>query len=468
MMSHYQVDLFTSLLHQFLGSNEALLTIDGEILAIQADDAVCYGTLTEAALVANKYLHLAEGDIAILNDPYSGGTTLNKLTYVTALSEDLLWVRQKTFQNSLKVGKTLEEEGVRIPPTPLRQKGALNEMILSAIQSHPLLPKNFRAWLEQECADITNRSQVLIETIESIGFTLTPELIEDYFKLCKNTAAQKIIDQVYGEARVDVVLDSGELLRLRLEIVDAKVILDFSGTSAAKTVYLTDAATFGACYAAVSKYYDFADMTNSATLSLIQVVKPSQCWLHGKYPSPILKGMTAGVAAIQNAIALAFSQIHKQKEQSINNHASLWIQIGDDAFELKNGEGACKANIGKNACAALSSIEELERRYPVKVLQYATRPNSGPARKMNGGAGLTLKIQALSDVNAAWLTDLTLHRPRLGANCSLGEVPAITLTAANSEESKALTTVGQITLKAGEVLCFSSGSGGSSGTLISQ
>ena len=230
----YQIELFHSLLNDFLQGESALLTIEGEVLAVRGEHPATYGTLSAAAGVVGKYLKLQEGDIAVLNDPYSGGSTLDEMTFVMAISEDLLWVSRRPMMKSIKSGKSVEEEGLRIPPTPLRQHGKVNDVILSAMQAHPACPPHFADWIKAQFAEMTLKTQRLFETLEATGFDITAELIEDYLELSRNLATQRISENASGETRVDIVLDSGELLRLNLEIHEGRIRMDFGGTSSAK------------------------------------------------------------------------------------------------------------------------------------------------------------------------------------------------------------------------------------------
>lgn len=462
---NYHNELFHSLLNSFLTGESALMSFDGEILGLRGEHPVSFGTLTTAGSTAAKYLHLQEGDIALMNDPYSGGSLLHEMTFVMAISEDLLWVTRRSLTPSLKLTKSVEEEGLRIPPTPLRQKNQLNEMILQAMQMHPACPPDFIPWIKEQIVDLTNKAKKLHEAIEFTGFTITGELIEEYIAACKNIATQKISERASGETKVDVVLDSGELLRLNLEIHDGKVHMDFGGTSSTKTVALTEAATYGTCLYALSKFYGFQDLSNSGTFSVLQVTKPSGCWLMAKYPVSTYKGMTCGVAALQTAIDLALAQIHTKQEHSIASHCALQFSLEykdqKQVLDLSGGKAANSENDGSCARISACSVEELEQKFPVKVLRIDRRHSTGGKGKKNGGRGLILKLAMQEDVQASWLTDLTLHRPRLPKNCSHGDPCEISLE--QQGETHPLPVLGHQVLKKQEIVVLSSGSGGGVG-----
>lgn len=462
---NYHIELFHSLLNDFLQGESALLTLEGDILAIRGKNPVTYGTLPTAASTAMKYLKLQEGDIAILNDPYSGGSLLGEMTFVMAVSEDLIWVTRRRLEAKVQISKSVEEEGIRIPPTPLLQKNQLNEFIVDAMQAHPACPPHFKDWLKKQCQDLTTQAQKLIQAVELSGFTITGELIEDYLELSKNAAWQKINERSSGETRVDVVLDSGELLRVSMDIHDGKINLDFSGTGNPKTVSLTESATLGACFYTLARFYGFDHIANSGSFSVLQLTKPTGCWLIGKYPAPTYRGMTCGVAALETALDMALSQIHQKGERALNSRCSLRFDLKNESknkvLTLHGGSGATASEAGASAQAKAFSIEQLERDFPVKVQRIDHRQSSGGKGKNPGGRGLIMKVEIRDSLEASWMTDLTLHRPRISKNCTHGDAGEVLIE--RQGEVTSLPVLGTQTFSAGDILTLCSGSGGGYG-----
>ncbi len=462
---NYQIELFHSLLNDFVVGESALLTVEGEVLAIRGKKPATYGTLTTAAHTTCKYLKLQEGDIAILNDPYSGGSILSELTFIVAISEDLLWVVRRPFAKGIKLVKSIEEEGIRIPPTPILQKGILNEMILSAIQAHPVCHPRFSEWLKEQIDDLTLKSKKIFEAIEFTGFTITSELIEDYIKLCKQAAVRKISEKAAGETRVDVTLDSGELLRLNLEINDGKISIDFSGSSASKSVALTENAVFGACYYALSQFYDFTDLTNSGTFSILQVTQPTGCWLLSKYPSSTYKGMTAGIAAIQSAMEQALSKIHSKSGTIHSSFCPVQVDLLSEKenffMEFAGGTGATHSEHGCDVFLKPFSIEQLEEKFPIKVSQVSRRERTHGNGKYSGGRGISFDLEFRENLNTSWVTDLTSNKPKLEKNSTQGDSGKIELWLDGKEEKISFSS--RQLIQKGSILKISSGNGGNYG-----
>lgn len=461
---NYQSELLHAFLYQFLEGESALITGEGQILAMTGKNPVSYGTLPAAVNTVSKYFKLQEGDVVLLNDPYSGGSTLNEFTFVTAVAGGLLLARSFALQNDLKIATSVENEGLRVPPTPLRQNGKINEVILTAMQSHPACPPSFTTWAQARCQELLQRAARFRSTLEASPLRLTTDSIKTYLDQSRDIAHHKVSESASGETRVDVLLDNGEMIRLKLEISDGQINMDFGGTSPSKTVNLTDSATYGVCFYTINSYYNLSAVANTGGFSLLQVTKPSGCLLQAKYPAPTIKGMSDGVAALQTAIYLALSQIHTKKEQSLGSLNSLRFQIknGSDTLtvSLPGGQGAHAGGEGKSGCGLSEnlSVEVLEKNYPVKVQRFDYRHSLGGKGKWNGGRGLTVQMEVLKPLEFTWMSDLSKNRPRLNKNCSHGDTVEVTLQSAG--QTQTLSVQGQVQAKVGDVITFCSGSGG--------
>lgn len=418
---NYQTELFHSLLNSFLNEDAALMLTDGTVLAVRGKSAPIYGTLAAAATTVSKYLKLKENDVAILNDPYSGGTTLNEMTFVMAVSEDILWMRNVPLSSNFVFAKSIEEEGLRIPPTPILMNGQINEMILGAMGAHPLCPPNLVDWVKSEIATMQNSAKRLHEAIEFSGLQVTPEIINSYISASRQAAADKISDSASGDTRVDITLDSGELLRVSMEIHEGKVTLDFSGTSAGKATFLTESAVYGVCFETISRFYGFTHLANSGSFSSLQIVSPAVCWLNAKYPSPAYRGVTIGASALKNAIELALLQIHSKSALALNCGISTRLQMNaQDCSTVLNigiGGGASNQQSGHQANSSFLSIEQLEKNHPLKVKEVKLKTSlEEESFKQTGGRGVEISFIAVSDLPLRWMTDLTESSPRLPKN----------------------------------------------------
>src|SRR5207248_10225652 len=97
---------------------------------------------------------LGPGDVAILNDPFAGGTHLPDITmvlpvFVGGYKAPIFYVASRAhhadvggkYPGSMGLCRTIDEEGIRIPPTKLVNGGATDESVLKNILSSVRTPE---------------------------------------------------------------------------------------------------------------------------------------------------------------------------------------------------------------------------------------------------------------------------------------------------------------------------------------
>src|SRR5437764_33135 len=128
----------------------ALLSREGDLLHTKSDldfEVTGFKSLAENSL---KYITLKPGEIMITNDSYGGGSFLHRYSFLMPLSvaegnhPGLFLCVRREFAPGLNICTKLDDEGLRIPPTPLFQNGQLISPIIEAMSMHPLCPAGFK------------------------------------------------------------------------------------------------------------------------------------------------------------------------------------------------------------------------------------------------------------------------------------------------------------------------------------
>lgn len=468
------VSILNHFLETFCPMNSALVTGEGEVLHLRAENPISYGTFGVAAQTVVKYLPLKIGDIALMNDPYSGGSILNEYTFITKLLEagplSIWFVQRHPYGHSIVSSKSVEEEGLRIPPTPICQNNQLNQIILGAMSAHPMCPPDFTAWIEKNCRDLETlvKKFTKIHTKHKISFSKNS--IKEYLDTARDVVKEKISESASGEARVEIHMDNKEMIRLHMEIHEGKITLDFSGTSTSKDQLLTESATHGICLHAIADFYNFGPLINTGAFAMLQLTKPSGCLLNAKYPAPLSAGALSVKATLQTALNLALANIHTKKKKALSSFCPIELELKKNSgqiavLRLPGGAGACSERastifaLGETLSEEFS-VEQLERNWPVRVQRMDYRNALVGKAVLNGGRGLTFKLEAIDEVQIQWRTDLTQHKVKVPKNSSFGDHAEVLLCHAGTE-SIALAPMGQMTLKAGDTLTLCSGTGGS-------
>ena len=282
----------------------ALLTREGDILHTKSDlpfEVTGFKYLAENSL---KYITLKPGEIMITNDSYSGGSFLHRYSFLMPLSSaegnfpGLLLCVRREFAPGLSVATRHDDEGLRIPPTPLFQNGQLITPIIDAMSFHPLCPAGFKDWLQTTVSDLSEMHKKWQALEKNCKMQFNASDIKKFLSFSQKYTTEKILEKAQGETRTEVRLDSGEVLKLHLEVNNGLVKADFSGSGPGFKAHVTDLATFGACYEALANFYELKCFKSSGSFSVLQVTKPLGCFLNAKYPSSTHQGLQVGVSAV--------------------------------------------------------------------------------------------------------------------------------------------------------------------------
>ncbi len=469
------MSLLHHLFESFCPNESALVTSDGDLLFVKSQEAINCATLGVAAQTVMKYLPLRIGDVAIVNDPYSGGSTLNECTFVTKLFENsgyaVWWAYRNKFQDKLLVAKTVEEEGIRIPPTPIFQNGNINQVIMSALSAHPACSTEFVNWITENSQWVSQKVKSFQSFLATSRTPFNKQAFKDYLNDSKNIARDKITEAASGDAKFEIYLDNGEIIKMQMEISDGQVRLDFTGTSISKTHLLTESAAYGVCFATIAKFYGFEQFANTGGFSVLQITKPQGCLLNAKYPAPLNTGVQTVQSALKTLVGMGLNHVHTKKAQGICAHNDIQIELAlpnqsSMTFALLGGAGQSLVNqnteehgihfaFGKSLCEKFS-LNKIEEQFPVLVQQCDFRKSENELS--HKGAGLSFKIQALADVEVQWRTDLCSDKNRFTKNMIQTHKAEISHFGPNSAQKK-MSSIGKFSLKAGESIMFQTANG---------
>lgn len=452
-------------LSNLLNPWEAACLLDSkhELLDLKAETLADLGTLPWAGKMASQYLNLGPGDVVILNDPFSGGTLLSYITLIYGMEgalTGLTLVVRTGFRARLSLGEKLDEEGLRIPPTPLMQKGLLMEPILEAICSHPEAPHALKA----RVLNLIERMRRLSETLNQ-----TPPSLTEHKKISHELFLKLLGDIPHGEVRVEHKLPEGETLRLKMEVKESQVLFDFSGTTPSKRMGLTDAATLGICAGAFLGFYHSNLKLTSQIMACFDVSAPLGSWLNSKYPTPTFRGMTEGSHIVAHLVSTALSQLATHKPMAASPTSPTWISF---EFAEKNrffdciptGIGAAQKSDGASALhiwirsPIINSIEQIESRFPIEIEEAKQRTSSGGKGHTRGGDGIIKKFNLLESAEFTFLQ--STHTPEGVQGGGAGQVSQILVN-----EKPLSSASGKLMLKKGDCVEIQTAGGGGYGKI---
>jgi N-methylhydantoinase B len=418
-------NLWQSLLEKILEPfpSAALVTPEGELLVAKYQSLADIGTLPAAALTCHQYFQLKTGDVIVINDPYSGGTLLSSVNLVAGVHFDgslpvgstpeALIVVRIPFKPRVIVAQSVENEGVRIPPTPLVSGGVLNEQVLSAIAAHPMAPPVLRAGLERGLLWLQEASAEIGRMKALSGISLNKRIAKDWLQSAQVRFQALLHDLSQGSAKAEVALSPRSKLALMIEIKDNRISFNFTGSGVPDRYALSDAATLGACVGALAAAMNVDIPLNGGILRSVDVIAPLGSVVHARYPSPVFMGFTDGTSVVAGLVLRLLGQIDKKLSMAQNGlgQCAFELDFGDGRFfydDLEPGAAATRDRRGSDALDLWRrthlqrSIETIEKMYPMRIRSVAIRSQSGGSGLLVGGDGQTKVIELLAPARLRW------------------------------------------------------------------
>ncbi len=411
-------------------ASTALFDPDGRMVMQAEHIPVHLGAMPSAVASVLAEAH-EPGDAWILNDPFAGGTHLPDITVISPVFADheLLGFAASRAHHA-DVGakepgsmpadsRTLEDEGVVIPPTRLVAAGELDREFLGSLTTRMRNPRQREADLRAQLAANRAGAERLSELAEQMGLAELREGFAETLDYAERRTRARIEEIEDGERTAEDVLegvDGDVRLRLRATVRGDGVALDFAGTDAQHDGNLNCplAVTLSACYFAMRVLTDPDVPACEGAYRPLKVRAPEGCLLNARPPAAVAAGNVETSSRVADLVLAAFGRALGQG--TMNN-----LTLGNDDFTyyetLGGGQGACPDADGPSAVhVAMSNtlntpLEALELEFPLRAVEYAVRRGSGGAGTHQGGDGVVREVEALEEMRYSLITERRRHAP---------------------------------------------------------
>jgi N-methylhydantoinase B len=400
-------------------------------MVMQAEHIPVHLGAMPAAVAAVLDEDHAPGDAWILNDPYRGGTHLPDITIVSpvfASGELLGYCASRAHHADVGApspgsmpadSRTLEDEGVVIPPTRLVEAGAVDTSVLSSLVSRMRNPGEREADLRAQLAANRAGAVRLDELARRYGLEPLREGMSETLDYAERRTRAAVAALGPGRRAARDVLEAVEGdLELRLEAVVAgdELRLDFSGSAAQHEGNLNCplAVTMSACYFALRVLADPDVPPCAGAYRPLEVVAPEGSLLNARSPAAVAAGNVETSSRIADLVLAAFGRALGQG--TMNN-----LTLGGDGFTyyetIGGGQGACPDADGPSAVhVAMSNtlntpVEALELEFPLRAVEYSLRRGSGGDGVHRGGEGVVRELEALEEMEFSLITERRRHAP---------------------------------------------------------
>ncbi len=413
-------------------SSTALFDAGGE-LVVQAEHIPVHLGALPASVAAVTRSPQRPGDVWILNHPYAGGTHLPDVTMVAPVfaGERLLgFVANRAHHadiggarpGSMPAGaRTLFEEGLVIPPVRLVSGGDEQPDILALILANCRRPDERRGDLRAQAACLALGARRLGEIEASRGAGAVSESmrqVQDYSARRVANALAVLPAGVYeGEDALegDGITEAPIPVRVRVTVSSESLVFDFTGSAleVAGNVNCPRAVTVSACLFVARCLLDPSPLGAAGCTRVTRVVTEPGSVVDAHPPHAVAGGNVETSQRIVDAILAALGEplaLPAASQGTMNN-----LVVGSSHFSyyetMGGGCGASSEGPGFDALhSAMTNtlntpVEAIERDFPLEVLRYELREESGGRGFYSGGRGLVRALRLLEPATVSLLMD---------------------------------------------------------------
>lgn len=434
----------------------ALFDTEGRLIAQAEHIPVHLGAMPEAVEAVRKQ-DPQSGDIWLLNDPFAGGTHLPDLTMVSPITLDDEPVGYAVSRahhadiggmapGSMPAGaREIYQEGVRIPPVRIVRGGKPNDQLLSLVLANVRNSDERQADLRAQIAANERAESRLAELRDEHGrdrLRAAFDAVIDYSRTRIQTAIRELPNGTFTAEDVlegDGITDDDIPIRVVLTITDASISVDFTGTAhqVDGNVNAPRSVTKSAVYFVVRAVTDPDIPPNHGCYEPITVDIPSGSLLDPQPPAAVVGGNVETSQRVTDTVLSAFAkavpdQLPAQGHGTMNNLTigsrdgesfSYYETIGGGFGGRPHKDGMDGVQVGMTNTLN-TPIEALEAAYPLRVMRYALRPNSGGRGQFRGGLGIERQLRVDVPATVSLLTERRRHQPKGvagGADGACGE-----------------------------------------------
>ncbi|HUA18105.1 MAG TPA: hydantoinase B/oxoprolinase family protein [Bryobacteraceae bacterium] len=426
----------------------AVYDAGGETVAMGDHMPVHLGAMPLSVQHAMRAFDLRPGDVAILNDPFRGGTHLPDITAVSGVflhgsRKPAFYVANRAHHadvggmspGSMPLAREIYQEGIRIPPVLLVRGGRMDREMLALILANVRTPVEREGDLLAQCMAIQRGERRLLDLAAKYGMAKVSRnmtALKDYSERMLRAAIRRLPD---GRYRFEDQLDNDGVSAKPVKITTAVTIhgdratVDFTGSDPqvegsvnANYAVAVSAATY------VFRCLVREDIPYTAgVMRPLEVIAPSGLVVSAQAPAAMAAGNVETSQRITDVILGALAQaapelIPAASSGTMNNLSfGGWDPFRKQAFAyyetIAGGMGASAVSAGASATHTHMTnswntpVEAFEHLYPLRIRGYRIRSGSGGRGRHRGGDGIVREFEFLTPAQVTILSDRRSRGP---------------------------------------------------------
>lgn len=413
----------------------AVLDADGFLVVNAPHIPVHLGSMGVCVREVMKQIQMDEGDVVITNHPAFGGSHLPDVTLIKPVyfrKKRIGFVANRAHHAEIggrKPGSmpanasTLEEEGVIIKPTYLIRKNKARWDAIRALFSDGKYPT--RLWEENQAdlngalAAVVYGEKALLELCEKYSVanvTGYMRRLREHASSLLSQSLRKLPNKIF---RAEERLDDGSLLKVKIT-KRGKLRIDFSGSAAVHSGNLnaTRAIVQSVVLYVLRLLVNRPVPMNEGLMDQVIVTLPTGL-LNPDFsiaPQPAVVGGNTEVSQRLTDTLLKAFGLAACSQGTMNN-----FLFGNERFgyyeTICGGTGAGPGFDGASAVhqhmtnTRITDPELLELRYPIRLIRFVVRKNSGGKGKWTGGDGVIREFQFLETLEINILSQHRKEKP---------------------------------------------------------
>jgi len=327
--------------------------------------------------------------------------------------------------------RELFEEGLRIPLSKIRDRGRVNEDLLSIVMANVRLPEQVRGDIYAQLATMDVGAQRLSELLDEMSIDDPAPIFNEIETRSENAMRAAIREVPNGTWKHEMELDGVDgplVLRAAVKIDDDSIVVDWTGSSPQTMWAIND--SFNHAYAMTVYPIKCALLpdvpNNQGSYRPIEMIAPEGTIINCRFPAAVASRQIIG-HSISATVFGALAQVMPDRVLADSGSPCPRFVISGmypdgrkwgSSFLLSGGMGAKNDRDGLSAApwpsnAGTTSAEIVESTTELLFRRRALVPDSGGDGTYRGGLGVATEIELRSARPAvlSMMTDRITHPP---------------------------------------------------------
>jgi N-methylhydantoinase B len=429
---------------------------EGEVVAMGDHMPVHLGSLPMSVRALRDHFPLEPGDVAMLNDPFRGGTHLPDITllapfYFSSRSRrpDFYLASRAhhadvggTFPGSMGLCREIYQEGLRIPPMKIMRRGILESEVLALLLNNVRTPREREGDLGAQIAAGHTGAERLREICSRYGAGRVKRAARELLQYSEAMMSVFLAQVPRGSYTAEDFLDNDGIGNQAVKIAvrvhfpgrrrhprGARAIVNFTGSDpqVEGSLNAVKAITYSACFYVFRCLLAEEVPATAGLMRPIQVILPEGTVVNALPPAAVAGGNVETSQRVVDVLLRALAKAVPERIPAAASGTMHNLTIGgidprtQEPFAyyetIAGGMGArpTKAGVSGVHTHMTNSLntpaEALEYAYPLRVRRYSLRAGSGGRGKYHGGDGIIREIEVRTDAEVTLLAERHLRGP---------------------------------------------------------